>query len=625
MAGTTIKGSTSNEYIDAQIVWYSTANKSANTSSVTAALYYKRNNTGHTTSGTGTFSITIDGVTKSASKTVSITENSWVKVVENTVTVNHNYNGRRTITISGAGSIPSTSLSATSISAKVDLDVIPRETTFDYLSCATKYFNGKITYKFTPQSPDLYNRCQITINDTHVKYLPLGKQSASLHTGSLTLDETDLTIIYNKLPSSTKGTLRFTFTTYTDVNYSDAVGSGQYKEISLEIPLNDKTQPTATIDISPSHSIPDKFKDWYIRGKSKVKASITDVTGKYGATVKTIKMTVLGKTYSHTYTSGDVTIVSPVLNVEGNSIVQFILTDSRGFSTTYSRSITVLPYAPPIILPANGEDEIVCARCDANGNFDDSGTFLRIKAKRSYSKVNVSGVDQNLCYIRYRYKAEGGSYSAWITILPTTASSDEIVTGALLGTLDVMSTYLVQIAAVDTIGEMGSTIISLPTERVYMHKAASMNSLGIGKYAEEANTVDIAEDMLLKVRGELSVRGDKVSDLPVEVGTNGIWTYRKWQSGIAECWCRRNVDVNVTTAWGSSLFHGVATSIDYPFTFAEAPICQTTCEYGADQAALLITSYGSSTTSYTPRIMFCRPDAKTVNCNLLYHVCGRWK
>ena len=116
-----------------------------------------------------------------------------------------------------------------------------------------------------------------------------------------------------------------------------------------------------------------------------------------------------------------------------------------------------------------------------------------------------------------------------------------------------------------------------------------------------------------------------VSDFVIEQGRSGIWYYRKWYSGRAECWCKRNINVDISAAWGSALFHGVASAISYPFTFAEAPICQTTCEYGSDVAALLITSYGSSTNVATPALMLCRPDAKTVNCNILYHVHGRWK
>ena len=45
-----------------------------------------------------------------------------------------------------------------------------------------------------------------------------------------------------------------------------------------------------------------------------------------------------------------------------------------------------------------------------------------------------------------------------------------------------------------------------------MHEAGSINSLGIGKYAEEENTVDVAEDMTVKVRGDLIVGDRPISD-----------------------------------------------------------------------------------------------------------------
>lgn len=506
MASGTITGSTGNQYIDAKIEWSSKANTTANTSAVTAALYYKRNNTGYATSGTGTFSITINGTKTSATKTVNITESAWVKVVEATVTVSHNYNGVRSIAISATGSIPSTTLTSTNVSGQAVLDAIPRETTIESLYCATKYFNGKLTYKFTPKSESLYNQCNIALNIngvyTHVKTISLGKQSASLHTEYITLSTSELGNIYNKLPSSTSGKLRFTMRTYEDTNYTAQIGDGEYKEISLSIPNNSTTQPTMTMTLAPVSSLSSPFNTLYIKGKSKVDANFTNSAGKYGASIKSYKMNVLGKSYGSPYTS-------EYLIKDGNFVVEGTITDSRGFSNTYAQAITVLPYATPRILPASGEDEVICARCDANGNLSDSGTYLRIKAKRNFSKVVSNGSQKNFCQIRYRYKAEGGSYSSWTTILATTTTSDEVDTGALLsGALNETKSYTVQVGVLDTLGESDYITISIPTDRVYWHRAGSINSLGLGKYVEEANTFDVAEDITAKFRGKVSFAGE---------------------------------------------------------------------------------------------------------------------
>lgn len=50
-------------------------------------------------------------------------------------------------------------------------------------------------------------------------------------------------------------------------------------------------------------------------------------------------------------------------------------------------------------------------------------------------------------------------------------------------------------------------------------------------------------------------------DYIVEQGTDGIWTYRKWSSGIAECWGRAD-NKTVPSGWSSS---GI--DLGLPFTF----------------------------------------------------------
>lgn len=58
-------------------------------------------------------------------------------------------------------------------------------------------------------------------------------------------------------------------------------------------------------------------------------------------------------------------------------------------------------------------------------------------------------------------------------------------------------------------------------------------------------------------------------DYVVEEGTSGRWTYRKWNSGIGECWC----DDTWTTTWSfytTGLYiSGTLTKVT-PFTFYNA-------------------------------------------------------
>lgn len=503
----TILGSTGNEYIDAKIIYSTSIQEKDNRSYIQAALYYKRNNTGFTTTGTGTFSISIDGYEQSKTKMLTITEDGWVEAIRVQDTVAHYEDGGgRTIAISASGSIPGTPLTSTNVSGTIELDDIPKAATIDSLSCSTSYFNGAMTYKYTPKNANCYTRCNIDLNldGTYVavKTINLGQQTASQRTAVVNLSEAELSIIYNEFPTSTKGTLRFTLRTYSDSGYSTQVGDAVYKEITLSIPNISATQPTATMTPSPVSSLASPFNTLYIKGRTKVDVNFTNGAGKYGASIVSYKVTIGGKSCDPPYTSEYIT-------TDGEVEVTGTITDSRGFSRTYTQKVNFIPYANPRIIPASNEDEIICARCDASGNLSESGTYLKIKAKRSYDKV-VSGSQKNFCSIRYRYKPEGGSYTSWTTILTDSSVSDEVDTGALLGgTLSLTSSYVVQVGVIDTIGETESTTIPIPTEKVYLHKAGSLRSLGVGKYVEEENTVDIAEDLTTKFRGKVSFAGEE--------------------------------------------------------------------------------------------------------------------
>lgn len=377
----------------------------------------------------------------------------------------------------------------------------------DSLSCNTIYFNGTMTYKYTPANAVFYSRCVVALNIsgtyTQIRDIKLGVKTASQQTATVSLTDTELSTIYNKFPNDTQGTLRYTFRTYIDSGYSTQVGDASYKEVTLNIPEIEATQPTATLTVSPESSLASPFNTLYIKGKSKVMANLASGAGKFGATIQSYSVSIGSQKGTPPLTSEYITSLSDI-TVTGT------VTDSRGFSRTYTQTVKVIDHSSPRILPVSGESSVIAARCNADGALDDNGTYLKIAAKRAYSKVEVSGAQKNYCKIQYRYKVDGGSYSSWTDILSRTAASDEVITGALLeGTLSTTSTYMVQIRAIDDLGESGSTNIFVSTEKVYMHEAASRNSLGIGKYAEEDNVVDIAEDITAIFRGEVQFKSEE--------------------------------------------------------------------------------------------------------------------
>lgn len=406
------------------------------------------------------------------------------------VTVTHEDDGTKKATIYwqwGASSSWAGFSAPASGSFSLELPTIPRASIMDSLSCATGYLTGNLTYKYTPKSSAYYNKCDISLNvegtHTTVKSINIGKKSAAQQTGTVTLSEAELATIYQKLPSANKGTLRFTLRTYSDSGYSKPVGSEGYKEITLSIPDDPTTKAEVSMNLAPVSSLPEAFAGLYIQGKTRVKAELS-AEGKYGAGVRELGMKVEGGTYD----SGD-DYISGYLPNYGSITVEGFARDSRGFTGSTSREIKVIPYAKPKILGA------VAARCDANGVIADNGTYLKIIAERSYSPVKSGEEQKNFCQIRYRYKTVSAqSYSQWFSLLDREdLSADRVETAALQGgTFAVSTTYLVQIQAIDDIGESAETEIYVPTDIVHNHK--TKNGWGFGKYCEGENLMDVAWD-----------------------------------------------------------------------------------------------------------------------------------
>jgi hypothetical protein len=269
-------------------------------------------------------------------------------------------------------------------------------------------------------------------------------------------------------------------TLYTYSDSGTQVGSEDSETFTVTVPPS--TKPTVAMSLSPVHNLPAAFNGIYVQGLSKVKAVLTATT-QFDASVSYYDMTVGGKTYglAEDYTSDYLTSTGTV-SVTGHAV------DSRSYGGYTPGSITVLPYAHPKI------QNVTAQRCNASGALSDSGTYLKITAKRSYSPVVSNKVQKNFCEIRYRYKAESASsYSSWVTILAgSNLSSDTVTTGALLGNLLATTSYRVEVQAVDDIGYTSLATVVVSTDKVYWHRDGANNALGLGKYAEASETLDSA-------------------------------------------------------------------------------------------------------------------------------------
>lgn len=547
MAGSTIhlsQSSSYGRYIIGKIEWTSSANTSANTSNVTANLYVRKGDTTQQltipTEGTWSYSLSIDGSNVSGEVSLSVLED-WVLVYSRTVTgIGHNGDGSKSITISGTVHAPSgTSFEGhtTSGSGSATFDTIPRASSISSAGDVT--LGNACNVKWTPASAAFRYKLRFSMGNWSYTTGAIHPNRTTLYTYdgyAVSLDAA------NQIPNATTGTMSVTLYTYSDAGATAQIGVSNPVTFKVTVPENSSTQPAVSMTLTPVSSLSSDFSGLYIQGKTKVKATLSP-SGKYGATITSYGMRLDGIPYDAEYS-----YTSVFLADYGTKTVYGYANDTRGFHGETSQQINVIAYQDPKF------DSVSAVRCDSSGNETESGTYLKIKANVSFTAINT----KNTCKVEYRYAPDGGSYSSWSKITESSNGTVTVNTGALLGgALSVQTSYVVQVRASDEIGKAAETQIVVPTEKVYWHRDGKNNALGLGKYNEKTNALDTAWDFYMngkKVTGLPTPTGSTdavpfglLGDYVVEQGTSGSWTYRKWNSGMAELWGI----VNATFANGS--------------------------------------------------------------------------
>lgn len=477
MASGYITGSTGNQYIEARIFWVESIDIASNTSTLTLELYYKRTND-YTTYGTGTFSITVDGEKKTKTNYISFSDEAWVKAMSAIFEVEHEDDGTKHITISASGSIPGTTLTSTSVySEYFSLEQIPRASSI--LSSKSTELGTSCAVAWNPLHSTYHYKLHFELGDWELTTGVISPNSVKTYTykGEMPLS------LAEQIPNSAKGTMKVTLYTYSDSAGKKQLGSADSDTFTVTVPNNSDTKPTLNLFLSPVHSLGENFDGLYIKGRSKVQASYT-ATGKYGASIAFFELYVSGKKSPSAKESG-------YLSTAGTVKVKGRVTDTRGYTKEVEKSITVIDYSAPVILPSTNDKAIVCARCYADGTLADDGTYLRILAKRSYSKVMSDGEQHNFCTIRYRYRQEStNTYSAWRTLLDgEDTGADTVDSGAIAGVVaNTEMTYFVQVGVIDDVGETDAVQFVVPTDFVTIDCPEDFKGRRIGLFRHVSGT-----------------------------------------------------------------------------------------------------------------------------------------
>lgn len=148
----------------------------------------------------------------------------------------------------------------------------------------------------------------------------------------------------------------------------------------------------------------------FIQGYSKLTVTPGTATAKNNATITNYTATCNGVSVSNT--SGDALTVG-VVSKSGTVAVVLTVTDSRGYTASVSKNITVLAYAKPKV------SSLTLRRTN------DIEAEMQLVFNGSISAITVDSVQKNsLLYVRYRYKATSAtSYNSYVSILSAVTQS----------------------------------------------------------------------------------------------------------------------------------------------------------------------------------------------------------
>ena len=501
MANKTIdlnRSAASGSYIVGRIICDAMADYNQNNSDVTCRLYVRKANDSTLltipTSGTWNYSMTINGKAFSGtvSKDVLL---DWVLLATVSVSdIAHNDDGTKSIAVSSWITAPGgTTLAGhqTSGSGNFPMDTVPRASSIASVSDLTLGY--ACTVKWTPASASFRYRLTFEIGNWSdiTDVIHPDRTTEYTYTGYVMP-----LLAAHQFPNLRMGTMKATLYTYSDSGATIQVGSAYSKTFIAYIPDHIGTKPKVAMTLSPVGDLPSAFAGLYIQGITKVKATLS-AEGQYGADIESYLMKVDGA-----YSDAKVAYTSGYLQSTGIKTVYGYATDKRGFTGETTQEINVLAYISPKLENASA------VRCNQDGNADERGTYLRLTARRSYSPVVSDGVQKNFCTIMYRC-FDGVRYTSWVTILDRDSLDTNDVTTVVApdGGMSAQKSYMVHLMAIDDIGRYAETYISIPTEKVYMHRDGARNAIGLGKYSEHDNAVDSDWDFYMN--------GKKVTGLPM--------------------------------------------------------------------------------------------------------------
>lgn len=488
-------------------------------------------------------------------------------IASGTKTISHNANGSKSFSASIEAAVYYASVNCTG-SASWDLKDIPRSATITSAPNFNDEENPTITYSNPAGTAvtKLEACISLTTTSTDIAYrnIPLNGTSYTF-----VLTEAERNVLRNATANGNSRDIYFWVSTN--------IGGGRYHSSLKKTFTVINAEPTlsATVeDINPTTLAVTGDNNTFVKYCSDASYKMKCSAYK-GASIVETKVACGDKT--NTLPSGT------IQSVESGRFT-FSVKDSRGNAYTQVVNKSFIDY---VKLTCNLD--IKAPDAEGRTNFTVLG-----KCCKEFGEVSV----------QYRYKINDGEYGEWIPISNDISFYNDNTYNVSVGIegLDYQSIYTFQARAIDGILTVDSGEYKVKTAPIFDWSNKDFNFNVPVSFNETA-----------------------MVDFVVESGTSGIWTYRKWNSGLAECWGSHNVSsLSCNISWGALYETESITIESYPFKFKDIPNLSACWKCG-NQAAMIEGFFNSSVTSPGDTYL-TRPNIANNISGIIYITAiGMWK
>lgn len=487
-------------------------------------------------------------------------------VASGSFTVGHDSSGNCSISGSIQAAVYTSSVNCTG-SGSWSLNNIPRQANITNAPNFNDEQNPTITYSNPAGNAvtSLQACISLTGAKSDIAYRDISKTGTS-YTFNLTEAERSL-LLNNTLNGNNSRTVTFYVKTVIGGNTFYSTSPKTFTVIN-----NKPTIEPTVKDVNPKTLAITNDENIFIRYHSNAEVSVNAKAYKNASI--TARKVICGSQNIAT----DAGVIS---NVDSGNFV-FSATDNRGNTVSDSKQVTFIEY--------------IKLTCDLLAKPPTTDGDLSFAISGNYYD-NSFGTADNELIVEYCYSENGGEYSNWTELDGVTFTDNKYSVSVVAEGLDYRSSYVVKARARDKLMEVQT-------------ESKSLKAIPVCDWGENDFNFNVP----------LNIQGEPLYDYVVEQGVSGIWAYRKWHSGFAECWGQYSAKIPINTSVGNC-FRSESQFVDLPFQCHDMRLWVDCTDVNAWASACSV----ASTTSRVAFAFWRSVSYAEYTWYANLHVIGRWK